>query len=55
MAIYDSFKDKYIKNEERKLYDFSLNKFNELKKLEEKSDVNSFEEDLRNILKKIYI
>jgi hypothetical protein len=52
IAIYDSYKDKYIKNEERKLYDFSLNKFNELKKLEEKSDENSLEVDLRNILTK---
>jgi len=54
-AIYDSSKVKYNINEERKIYEYSLNKFNELKKLEDKSDVNSLEEDLINILiKSIY-
>lgn len=33
-------------------YDYCLNEFNKLKKLGDKSDVNTLEEDLRNILTK---
>jgi len=54
-AIYDSAKVKYNESEERKKYDYCLDEFNKLKKLGDKSDVNSLEEDLRNILiKSIY-
>ena len=51
-AIYESSKVKFNENEERKKYDYCLNEFNKLKKLGDKSDVNSLEEDLRNILTK---
>ena len=50
MGIYTTLKDKYPKKKDREIYDDALNKFNQLEKLANNSNIKDLDQDVLDIL-----